>query len=495
MAIFTEKLRTDLEELKPGLPEDQTELRERLDVAIRKLDEPDADSERPLREKMDAAYQARNLVRLMISGIEVDGERLVKIADDSLMNVESLGIDPSLVKGLAKSLYEAKKAKPGETIAIAGSTRNIEIIEEIARLCIADDVNFVLDIYNSDLEAIMVNNADDEGITRLGEERTATYDPTKIKLEARSNSTAEFDPAQMGKYGKALSRYISRVTSGDLDFSLTIIPTEKDAELDGMEYDEYMRLFFESCDQPWKEISKAQASLVEKLNQGKVLKITNADGTDLTIDIEGFTFVNSGADANIPGSETFSAPKKEGVNGTLVSKGSFKYGNFPLVKNITLVFENGKIIEAHAEEGEETLKQIISTDEGSVYTGEIAFGTNPHLRRHFVNGLLVEKIGGSFHLAIGACYTFKKYGGQEVSIDNGNKSDIHWDITTLLQDGQVSLDGQLIQQNGLWVDETGAIDQNLAVLNYGWGALPEDQQPDWWQERYPNGYEEVVQAQ
>lgn len=465
-------------------------IREKLKEAFMNLRRIEADAELSLREGMDAAYQARNLVRLMISGIAIDDERLVQIADDSLAQTESLGIKPELIEGLARSLYEARKPKPGETIAITGAKRNIEILEAIARLCIADDVNFVIDISNGEIDAVMINNADDEGIQRLGEERVKLYEPVKIKLEARSASSAQVDAAQNVKYSKALGPYYQRLGHDELTFSLTIIPTEHDAKMDGMEYDDYMRLFFEACDQPWVEICKAQELLKEKLDAGKTLHITNNDGTDLTLDIEGFTFINSGADANIPGSELFSAPKRDGVNGKIVAKGSFRYGNFPMIKDITLFFENGRIIEASAEEGGGTLAQILKTDDGSQYLGEIAFGTNPHLRKHSVNPLLVEKIAGSFHVAAGHAYKMKEDKGKPVNIYNGNESGVHWDIATLLKgkNGKVELDGQLIQDNGLWVGENEEMNKKLAVLNYGWDALPKDQQPVWWKERYPQGY-------
>ncbi|MEK7086042.1 MAG: aminopeptidase, partial [Patescibacteria group bacterium] len=451
MGIDTTQLKTNLDGLKEALPRDaQGTLGQKLEIALTGLGKLETGADLSLREGMDAAYKARNLIRLMISGISIYDERLVQIADDSLMGTESLGIKPELIEGLAKSLYEAKKTKSGETIAITGAKRNIEILEAIARLCIADGVNFVIDVSNGDIDAVMINNADDGGLQRLGEERVKLYEPVKTKLEARSASSAQLDTAQNVKYAKALGPYYKRLGNDDLTFSLTIIPTENDAKMDGMEYDDYMRLFFEACDQPWEEICKAQAILIEKLDAGKELHITNDDATDLTLNIEGFTFINSGADANIPGSEIFSAPTKEGVNGTLVSKGCFKYGNFPMVEDIVLIFENGKIVAAHAKEGMETLEQILNTDEGVRYLGEIAFGTNPHLRRHSINPLLVEKIAGSFHIAAGHAYKRKEDKGKPVNVYNGNESGVHWDITTLLRGkgGKVSLDGQLIQDNG-----------------------------------------------
>jgi len=56
--------------------------------------------------------------------------------------------------------------------------------------------------------------------------------------------------------------------------------------------------------------------------------------------------------------------------------------------------ENGKIINAYAADEASTLafNEILDTDEGARYFGEFAIGTNPHLRKQFLNPLLVEKV-------------------------------------------------------------------------------------------------------
>jgi aminopeptidase len=54
--------------------------------------------------------------------------------------------------------------------------------------------------------------------------------------------------------------------------------------------------------------------------------------------------------------------------------------------------------------------------------------------------LFDEKIGGSFHFALGAAYP--ESGGT-------NRSAIHWDLVCDLRDGgSVEIDGSLINQNG-----------------------------------------------
>lgn len=71
-----------------------------------------------------------------------------------------------------------------------------------------------------------------------------------------------------------------------------------------------------------------------------------------------------------------------------------------------------------------------------------------------------------------------------MNLNNGNvsASGIHWDITTMLagKDGTIELDGKVVQRNGVWIDEEGNPDEALSVLNYGWGALPEEERPKWY---------------
>jgi aminopeptidase len=160
------------------------------------------------------------------------------------------------------------------------------------------------------------------------------------------------------------------------------------------------------------------------------------------------------------------------------------------MEDVTLEFKDGRIISHSARVGDDDLTRIIEKDdgegEGSRFVGELGIGTNPHLRHHYVNSLLVEKVSGSFHLAIGNAYSYKTYNGQPVVVDNGNKSAsaTHWDVTAMLRGngGKLIVDDEIIQADGQWLDP------ELAVLNDGWGAIDVARQPAWWRERYPNGY-------
>lgn len=286
-----------------------------------------------------------------------------------------------------------------------------------------------------------------------------------ISIAANNQSVEAIDklpPKEiMTKYSGTYSDR-SRQNTPNLFYTSTRLPTPQAAKLDGFDYADYVDLFFRMCDVDWDRIDAAHRVLIGKLNEGNILHITNDDGTDVTMDIGGFTFANSRVAKNVPGSEVFSAPRRDSVNGTIVAKGRFTpRDDSHIIEDITLVFENGRIIDYSAEKGIEYLTAAIETDEGSHYIGEIGIGTNPVLQRHVINSLMVEKIGGSFHVALGRAYEYTDYLGEPVKLDNGNRSKIHWDITTMLvgKSGMMFLDGKPIMSNGKFLDP------ELAYLN------------------------------
>ncbi len=299
-----------------------------------------ASPETSLREQMEAVYQIRNLMRLAVSGIEVDGERLLKFANDDLQEVENLAVDPELVRNLAKIMFKASKAKKGETIMICGTKQNFQVLEEIARVCLEEGVNFRIDMNDQQLKADLVNNASPEGLENLAKEWMAYVTGiTKIEVNGNADPSIKLNPENLSIYGTAAKPQMDRYRSGKDYFTVTILPTPVAAELDGMDFESYLKFYFETLDQPWEEIEKAQETLKTKLDAGKKISIKDGNGTDIIFDIEGFTFASSALDRNIPGSELFSAPQRESAEGKIVAKGKFQYKDLGIMENLVLVFE------------------------------------------------------------------------------------------------------------------------------------------------------------
>ena len=69
-----------------------------------------------------------------------------------------------------------------------------------------------------------------------------------------------------------------------------------------------------------------------------------------------------------------------------------------------------------------------------------ALGTNYAVKRYTRNTLFDEKIGGTFHMALGAAYP--ETGGK-------NTSGLHWDLVCdLRRGGVVEVDGKVISKSG-----------------------------------------------
>src|SRR5690606_36459970 len=112
--------------------------------------------------------------------------------------------------------------------------------------------------------------------------------------------------------------------------------------------------FTRACNQPWQEIHRAQVGLKRMLDRGNTLTfIANADDadvgrrTEITMSRKGQTFANSIISQNVPGSEVFSAPVMDSVNGQIFAAVEYLYDGF-LMKDIFLKVKDGAIVEAKA---------------------------------------------------------------------------------------------------------------------------------------------------
>jgi len=191
----------------------------------------------------------------------------------------------------------------------------------------------------------------------------------------------------------------------------------------------------------WKEFSAWQQKIVDWLKGKERVHVVGPD-TDLRLSIADRTFINSDGKANMPSGEVFTGPVEDSVEGHV-------YFSYPAihqgreVTGVRLWFEEGKVVKASAEKNEDFLRQTLDTDEGSHYIGEFAIGTNKGIDRFTGQILFDEKIGGSFHMAVGAGYP--ETGSQ-------NESAIHWDMICDLRDGgEIWVDDVLLYENGKFV--------------------------------------------
>ncbi|MCX7050160.1 MAG: aminopeptidase [Candidatus Sumerlaeota bacterium] len=223
-----------------------------------------------------------------------------------------------------------------------------------------------------------------------------------------------------------------------------IYPTPAMAQDADMSLDEFEDFVFGACLRDWAGISAAMAKLEKRLTRAKQVRIKASD-TDLRFAKKGIPAIKCDGQLNMPDGEVFTAPEKTSVEGFIQYNATSRNLGRDF-NNVRLEFSKGRIIKASCSGGSEAQKAldaIFNTDEGARYIGEFAIGVNQGIQRAIKSTLFDEKIGGSIHLTPGQCYD---------EAPNGNKSAIHWDLVKILNgDGELYLDGELIQQNGKFI--------------------------------------------
>ncbi|HIX42581.1 peptidase M29 [Kurthia sp. 3B1D] len=253
--------------------------------------------------------------------------------------------------------------------------------------------------------------------------------------------------------GKALENYRDAVMNDKIAWSIIAIPSKKWAAkvFPELPEEEQVPAMWEAI---FKTVRIGEGSAVENwqahlknlhvrgdlMNEKHFAKLHyTAPGTDLIVGLpdkhiwatgssktpQGTEFV-----ANMPTEEVFTLPSKYDVNGYVSSTKPLVYqGN--IIDNFKLTFENGVIVKAEAQQGEELLNELIKADEGSKYIGEIALV--PHESPISASGLLYYNTlfdeNASNHIAIGAAYPTCYEGGSELSEEEMDKAGINVSIT------------------------------------------------------------------
>ena len=268
----------------------------------------------------------------------------------------------------------------------------------------------------------------------------------RVQAPSALNELAAVDPRRIARAARARRQLSDAVMRRR--WCISLWPTPALAEQAGLDLAEYTSLVRSALflDRPdpvaaWQELSGFQASLIERLSRARDLRFEGAD-TDVTLSVRGRTWVNSDGRRNMPSGEVFTGPLEASASGAV----TFDVPSSPpgtSVAGVRLVFRGGEVVEASAEEGDGYLREMLASDQGARRLGEVGIGTNFGIDRPTGTILFDEKIGGTFHLALGRSYP--ETGGR-------NRSAMHWDlICDLRRGGSISADGEEIQRDGRFV--------------------------------------------
>ncbi len=236
-----------------------------------------------------------------------------------------------------------------------------------------------------------------------------------------------------------------RGADGSFKWVTTLYPTQAYAQDAEMSFEQYEDFVFRAChvheDDPvrfWRKVEKDHEKSIQWMDK-KNQVVLRGPNVDLTLSVKGRTFMNSCGTHNMPDGEIYTGPVEESVNGWVRFTYPAIYGGVA-VEGAELTFSNGRVTQASAVKNQDYLLKMVETDAGARYVGEFAIGTNFDINKFTGQILFDEKIGGSFHMALGAGYP---------ETGSKNKSAIHWDfICDMRTDSEILVDGELFYKNG-----------------------------------------------
>jgi len=228
------------------------------------------------------------------------------------------------------------------------------------------------------------------------------------------------------------------------------------------------------ADQPdpvaaWKKHDADLHARAERLNEKRYSALHfRGPGTDLRVGLaDDHLWLGGGTTArngrycipNMPTEEVFTTPHKDRVEGRVTSTKPLSHQG-TMIEDISVRFEAGRIVEAHAARGEQVLQRMIETDEGARRLGEVSLV--PHSSPIASSGLLFMNTlfdeNAACHIALGQAYsTCLKNGDsltpEQLASRGANESLIHVDW--------------MIGSNHIDVDGISAEGESLPVMRAG----------------------------
>jgi len=364
--------------------------------------------------------------------------------------------DPRITKWAKALTGYSVEVQPGQTVAISGGVEGAPLLREIYREVVARGGYPVMLPTLDGVQADLLRNGNDDQLEFISPVERFVREQADVVVtvmaETNTKRMSAVDPSRQAFAQKAraelFNTFMTRAADEVMDWTLTLFPTDAYAQDADMDSEAYTDFVLSACkldrDDPvaaWLELKAEQQRLIDWLDGKREVRLTGPE-TDLTLLIEGRTWINSDGKKNFPSGEIFTGPVENSVNGTIRF-------SFPVVtagreiQDIRLRFEDGKVVDASAAKNEDFLIQTLDTDAGARYLGEFAVGTNFDISRFTKNILFDEKIGGTVHMAVGLGYP---------ETGSSNKSAVHWDmICDLRQGGQIDVDGQPFMRDGAFV--------------------------------------------
>ena len=358
------------------------------------------------------------------------------------------------VDALAQILVRySTRVKKGDVCSIAATTAAEPLVQAVYEEVLRAGGLPIMQLQTSGAQAAFYDLASDEQLDWVSPttEWTVEHADVHISVMASLNTRelSDADPKKQARAQRARKQIMEtsmrRSAEHSYRWALTLFPTHAYAGEAGMSLPAYEDFYYAACladdgdpVNAWERQSEQTRRLTEWI-QGKEEVRIQAEGTDITLGVQGRKWIPCVGEHNMPDGEFFTGPVEDSVNGEICFSFPASYGG-RTVSGMCLRFEDGRVVDASAEQGEDFLIEMLDADDGARTLGELGIGTNYGIVAGTREILLDEKMGGTIHMAVGMAYP--ETGGQ-------NSSAVHWDmVCDLRKGGTITVDGEELQRDG-----------------------------------------------
>jgi len=223
-------------------------------------------------------------------------------------------------------------------------------------------------------------------------------------------------------------------------------PSEANAKRTGMslrKYTDFLYSIILGVD--YARLRKKMGQIKGRFDNAKDVHIFVPGQTDLHLSLEGRGGEICDGHFNLPDGEIEWGPVENSAEGFFYSPYSIIYDGNEL-GGIKVVLRRGQIVDFSAKKGRRLLEAIFN-EENARFLGEFGIGCNDRIEQEEGDVIVLEKKKKSVHIAPGGAFI-----GQPLECGGGlNDSPVHLDLVCdLSKGGELYVDGQLVQKNGLW---------------------------------------------
>ena len=356
-----------------------------------------------------------------------------------------------------KLVTQCANIHEGEYVLVSGGVRDFELLEDIA-------------VHVRKVGAFPLVSLNSDRMKRRGfDDVPAKYDSRSMEFQLKlaglitaqidvdfiekESSIAQVPPERVAAYYEALSvvndlrhkRNVRLVNLGN-----DLYPTREREKLFGLSQEELSKIFWDGVNVDYSRIEATGKTVKTALASGKQVHITNPNGTDLKVQIEGRpVFVSDGvisADdiqtgraaclAFLPAGEVYLAPVPGTAEGKVVVDTQFFQGSE--IQGLTLTFKAGKLTSMTAKSGLEPLKASYdAAGPGKEAFAFVDIGMNPNVHLAPGSRMVAWMAAGVVTVGIGN------------NIWANGENNVGYIMPSFLPGSTLEVDGKLLVEKGI----------------------------------------------